>query len=75
MVPISIARVLDHLYGPRRFPAGGGITNTKQIYEIARIEQYRQLTKESARLARKLEKVANNMSELMECEIKTMQLV
>jgi hypothetical protein len=68
-------RVLDHLYGPRRFPAGGGIVNTKQIYEIARIEQYRQLTKESARLARKLEKVANNISELMECEIKTMQLV
>ncbi|MBX9637670.1 MAG: hypothetical protein K2Q45_08995 [Nitrosomonas sp.] len=67
-------RVLDHLYGQGKFPAGGGIVNSKQVYEIARYEQYRQLAKESARLARKLEKISNNMGELMECEIKTLQL-
>lgn len=67
-------RVIDYLYGPKRFPAGGGISNTKQIYELARLEQYNLLAKESARLARELERIATGMAELMECDIRTMNL-
>ena len=68
-------KVIDHLYGRTKFPAGGGIQNAKQIYEIARMEQYRKMSKESARLAKKLEKLGEEMSQLMECEIKTMSLM
>jgi hypothetical protein len=67
-------KVMDYLYGPKRFPAGGGIVNCKQVYEIARLEQYNLLAQESSRLARELERVANSMAELMECNVRTMNL-
>lgn len=68
-------KVMDHLYGKGKFQAGGGIQNAKQIYEIARMEQYRVMSKESARLAKKLAKIGEEMAELMESEIKPMELI
>lgn len=68
-------KVIDHLYGPRKFAAGGGLVNRKQILELCRMEQYRVLAKESAKLAKKLAQLGQDMSELMECKIETLNLV
>lgn len=67
-------RVLDHLYGPRRFPAGGGIQNTRAIYEIARMEQYRHLIEEANDLARRQQDVFQRIQVVMGAEIKPMVL-
>lgn len=66
--------ILDHLYGPKRFPAGGGIQNTKQIYEIARTEQYQFLMEQSAELERQLGEIQMQRIWLVEAEIKPMRL-
>lgn len=65
--------VLDRLYGPSKFPAGGGICNTKQIYEIARVEQYEQLVKRAAAIHKQQEEVCREMSLVLEAEIKPMK--
>jgi hypothetical protein len=65
--------VLDRLYGggPNgRWKAGGGIQNAKQIYEIARVEQYHQLVQQTTALSVKLQEVAVAMERLMTSEIK-----
>jgi hypothetical protein len=67
-------RVIDHLYGPRRFPAGGGIQNTRAIYEMARYEHYRHLVEEAATLAHKQQEVFRKMQVVLTDEIKTMVL-
>jgi hypothetical protein len=67
-------KVIEHLYGPRKFPAGGGLVNRKQILELCRMEQYRIMAKESAKLAKKLAAMAQNMQMLMECKIETLNL-
>lgn len=67
-------KVIDHLYGLKRFPAGGGIQNRKQILELARIEQYRVMSKEAADLAKKLARIGQEMTDLMESKIETMNL-
>jgi len=67
--------ILDHLYGPKRFPIGGGIHNTKQIYELARMEQYEYLREESLKLERQLEDMHIQRRRLLEAEIKPMRLV
>lgn len=66
--------VLDNLYGPKRFPAGGGIQNTKQIYEIARTEQYQWLLDQSAQLERKQVGLQEQRQALLEANIKPMRL-
>lgn len=66
-------RVLEHLYGPSRFPLGGGVQNTKAIYEIARTEQYAALVAEAAELARQQQALSTLMRALMEAEIKPMK--
>lgn len=66
-------RVLEHLYGPSRYPAGGGIINTKAIYEIARAEQYAALVEEAARYAAQQQALATQMRALTEAEIKPMK--
>ena len=66
-------RVLEHLYGPSRHPAGGGIINTKAIYEIARIEQHAALVKQGAALAAQQEALSKQMRALMEVEIRPMK--
>jgi len=64
--------ILDFLYGPDRFKAGGGIQNRKQIYEIARIVQYNELREKSAELNRQVQKLGKEMEELLNYEIKTL---
>ena len=68
-------KVIDFLYGPKKFAAGGGLVNRKQILELCRMEQYRLLAKESAKLAKKLAQLGQDMSDLMECKIETLNLV
>lgn len=68
-------KVIEHLYGFRKFPAGGGLVNRKQILELCRMEQYRLLAKESAKLAKKLAQLGSDMSDLMECKIETLNLI
>jgi len=67
-------RVLEYLYGPTRFPAGGGIQNRKQIYELARLEQYSFLVQKSKRLTAELEQTVKEMHLLMTVEIKPMKI-
>jgi hypothetical protein len=62
--------VLEHLYGSKRFPLGGGIVNKKPIYELARIEQYHWLLERSAELERKLCDLHQQRVLLMEAQIK-----
>jgi hypothetical protein len=66
-------RVLEHLYGPSRYPAGGGIVNTKQIYEIARAEQYAALVDDAAQLAAQQQGLAIQLRALTEAEIRPMK--
>jgi hypothetical protein len=66
--------ILDHLYGPKRFPAGGGIQNTKQIYEIARSEQYEYLREQTKELERQLGEIQIQRSWLWDAVIKPMRL-
>lgn len=67
--------VLENLYGPSKFPAGGGIQNTKQIYELARLEQYHWLLEQSAELEKKQWDLHRQRLLLMQVEIKPMRLV
>jgi len=66
-------RVLEHLYGPSRYPAGGGIVNTKAIYEIARAEQYFALVEECMALAAKQQALAIQLRALTEAIIQPMK--
>lgn len=66
--------ILDHLYGPKRFPAGGGIQNTKQIYEIARSEQYEYLREQTMQLERQLGEIQMQRIWLWDVAIKPMRL-
>jgi hypothetical protein len=67
--------ILNHLYGPERFPAGGGIQNRQSIYEIARTEQYQYLIEQSAEVEKKACDIQGDRRFLMEMEIKTSYLV
>jgi hypothetical protein len=69
-----IWNVLDYLYGARRFPAGGGIVNTKPIYEIARSEQLVALSEEIAVVSQSLVRLSKEYALVAECEIKPMKL-
>ncbi|MEO6078115.1 MAG: hypothetical protein ABIP54_04975 [Candidatus Andersenbacteria bacterium] len=66
--------VLDHLYGPRRFPSAGGILNRKQIYEIARTEQYQWLLEQGVELERQMCDLQKQRRWLLEENIKPMRL-
>lgn len=62
--------VLDHLYGDKRFPIGGGIVNKKQIYELARDEQFEWLRQRSAQLEGQLLELHQQRKWLMDAQIK-----
>ena len=66
--------VLDHLYGQKRFPAGGFIQNRKAIYEIARYEQFKVLSKRTVALTKALEDNAKEIQNVMDTEIRTVTL-
>ena len=67
-------KIIRHLYGPDRFKAGGGLQNTRQIYEQCRMLQYRELLDEAKELSEKLENNAKMIKTLMNCEIKPMKI-
>lgn len=69
-----IWNVLDYLYGQRRFPAGGGLVNTKQIYEIARAEQLALLIDDICKVTLKLEKLSKEYAMVAGTEIKPRKL-
>lgn len=48
-------KLMRYLYGPKRFPAGGGIVNERQIYDIAKNVQAQMLTEETAKLLKQVE--------------------
>jgi len=66
-------RVMEHLYGPSRFPINGSIVNTKAIYEIARVEQHAALVQEAAQLAAQQQALSIQMRALMEADIRPMK--
>ena len=67
-------RVLDYLYGPKRFPAGGSIENRYIIYEIARNEQLLHIQEESKQHANNLDRCLALTKVLLNSEIKPMRL-
>ncbi len=69
-----IWNVLDYLYGSRRFPAGGGIVNSKQIYEIARAEQLVMLSDQIVLISQSLGKLSREYALVAESEIRPMVL-
>lgn len=68
-------RVLDHLYGSARWPAGGGIVNSKGIYEVARVEQHAKMVEESARLVAQQQALSTQMRALMDSTIRPMKFI
>jgi hypothetical protein len=76
MKPIDLQghKIIEHLYGENRFPAGGGIKNTQQIYEVARLVHYQELIEEGAQLSKKLKENAESLTLLMESKIQMMKL-
>jgi hypothetical protein len=71
--PEFVWKILEHLYG--RFPAGGGLVNTKAIYEIARGEQLKVLATKMSLLAREMETASREFRDVTSAEIKTMKFV
>ena len=69
-----IWKVLDHLYGPKRYPAGGGIINTKPIYEIARGEQLVMLGEKLRDMTLELQRISNEYQLVASSEIKPFML-
>lgn len=62
-------KVLRHLYGSQRYPAGGGIANEIQIYEIAKAVEFAELAKEGAELSKRIKLNAQRMEDLLESRI------
>lgn len=53
--------VLEHLYGPKRFPLGGFIVNREQIYNIAKSEQISLVNHRVAELSRQLDECTREL--------------
>lgn len=58
-------KIIDHLYGPNRFPAGGGIENIRQIYQLCKTEQIARLMEQSANLNAQLIENSQLMQRLL----------
>lgn len=69
-------RVLKHLYGSEKFPAGGGICreNEKVIYEMARNVHQEMMLKEQQRLIMEMGTLQHQMTLNLCSEIKPMRL-
>lgn len=48
-------KLMRYLYGPKKFPAGGGIVNERQIYDIAKQVQADHLVEDNVKLMRELQ--------------------
>lgn len=62
-------KVIRHLYGFDRYPAGGGIVNYRPIYEMARHEQLQQTLKRTQELNAELLAQSKLMQHLLEDKI------
>jgi len=67
-------KVVEYLYGKETFKAGGGLQNAKQVYEVARTEQYLVLSQRAVVLARESADIANQMQALWEAKVQTFSL-
>jgi len=67
-------KILEYLYGTSRFPAGGGIINTTQIYKLALVVQYKDLLLQSQKLNKELLEINENMRKVVTYDVKTMYL-
>lgn len=70
----SAWKVLDHLYGKQRYPAGGGIQNTEAIYTLAKAQQLVIINEKIKRLAEELQSATKEYALVAETEFKTMKL-
>lgn len=68
-------RVLDHLYGSKKFPAGGGIENKWAIYQMANAEQMEEINKDIKHLTEQLSQRVTLLNKLACSEIKPFTLV
>lgn len=68
-VELQAWKVLRHLYGSQKYPAGGGLQNEKQIYEEARMLEYVELAKTGAELNRKVQENAKQMEQLLSARV------
>lgn len=68
-------RIIHHLYGPERFLTGGGIINTKAIYEIARVEELHLLTAEVCEVSKRLKDISDRLCVVSQTKILPMRLV
>ena len=59
-------KILDHLYGPKRFSAGGGLVNRTQIYLVARMVQMDYIVAENIKLHQEIQQNSRIMQRLME---------
>jgi len=66
-------RILHHLYGSDRFSAGGGIVNSKAIYEIARVEELQLLTDEVAQASKRLKEISDRLCVVAQMRILPMK--
>jgi hypothetical protein len=67
-------KIIQYLYGSERFPAGGGIYNEKQIYELARTVHHEKLIEKTNKLLTELQSTKNQMMLNMTEEIKPKRL-
>lgn len=67
-------KVLDFLYGPSKFTAGGGIQNTYEIYKLASAIQLNHLNIELRKATDRVTELAQIIKEVTACEIKPLKL-
>jgi len=58
-------KVLDHLYGPGRFPAGGGLVNCKQIYRLCTSVQIEHIMEDCTRLTEEIQRRNKTLKNLL----------
>jgi hypothetical protein len=71
----TYCNILDNLYGFKRFPAGGGITCRKSIYEYARSIEILEVNKTLAKLYKDVEEMSKYLKVVCETEIKPEKLL
>jgi hypothetical protein len=68
-------RILDHLYGAKKFPAGGGIENKWAIYQMANVEQMKHVNGRVKELTEQLSQNVMLLNKLTCTEIKPLLLL
>jgi hypothetical protein len=71
----TFCNILDHLYGPERFPAGGGIICRKNIYEYARCIEINEVNETLSKLYKQIESTSKYLRVVCETQIKPEKLL